>query len=299
MKFKRALTALLAALFCLSLSSCSILNKVTSGGGSAAGEDTYIELSMIIRNPDLMDSIGPAGDFTIVARMIGDAVEETIDGEAYRLQEAYIARNLDSTFLFNLIDVDETFADGDFVKATATIEGLIYWTEDNKQKQILNLKVSKIEPFTVSEADGDDSPSFEVTMVSVAGFTSKGTFDFKGAHWATDSTFSDKKYIILYFDFTNDTKDAVAPTLDELFFFQGDSLLELAPITARPDDISPDALTSTGFYEDTYPGKTNSYVAIFVADPAEGSEMTVEAFDDEFASTHCVPIHVADSLSAM
>ena len=281
-------------------SGCNVIEGVMSGdlAGSLLNTpsvDVYEELASLASNPNGNSDL--SGSFTFVAEVASEPFEMELDGENYTYQEIYICRSYDDPILLDVGSVAAPAEAGTYSTITATWTGSIYWTEDNKRVEVLDLKGSKMEPFTVSDAEPDMTNNIHLEKHSY-----NGNIEFVGAHYSRNS-FND--VVVVYFNFKNNAPDTntklsgVSTLLGMLDVYHGD-MFASGSNSFSPDELDPGALKAGDITSYTPSGKTQLYYTIYKAEPEAGEDIMYFAlFDDEFALTNVVEIPIAASLAEM
>jgi len=281
-------------------SGCNVIEGITSGdlAGSLLNTpsvDVYEELASLSANPNASSDL--SGSFSFVAEVVSEPFEMTLDGETYTYQEVYICRNYDDPILVDVADVETPAEGGTYATITATWTGSIYWTEDNKRVEVLDLKGKKMEPFTVPDIEPSENESIHLEKYSY-----NGSIDFVGAHY-TKNSFND--VVVVYFNFTNNAPDTntklsgVSSLLGMLDVYHGDAFATESSAFS-PDELDPSALKAGDITSYTPSGKTQLYYTVFKAEPDAGEDfMYFALFNDEFALTDVVTLPIAASLAEM
>lgn len=276
----------LILLLCLLLSGCGQVGDLlgnASGGGSE--EKVYSELDRLLASPDSSSTL--TSKFTFVAMLLDEAepIEFPDEGESGVYHMACISRNIEDVFYLEVGDVDGTFHSGDIVKVTGELNGFIYWTEDNSQVEILDIKASKVEAYTPEELEVDSSPT-----VTVDG----NEIEFLGAHRAS-TTFND--LVVVYFNFTNNGTTDVSPDFSKFYIeYAGE---QTGATIFAPSETDPQALDAggAGGMNKTYAGKTQLYYKLCTIDTESSDDIIYfSMFDDEFRMTYDIGLTVYDSL---
>lgn len=275
----------LILLLCLLLCGCGQIGDIL-GNASGAGseEDVYSELDRLLASPDSSSTL--TSQFTFVAMLLDEAepMEFPDEGESGVYHMACISRNIDDVFYLEVGDIDGTFHSGDIVKVTGELNGFIYWTEDNSQIEVLDIKASKVEAYTPEELEVDSSPT-----VSVDG----GKIEFLGSHRAKDS-FGD--VVVVYFNYVNNSDQDMAPNFDNFYVEYAGQ--EISTSTFPISEVDSSALNATMGFEKTYAGKTQMYYRVYSVEAIENPDEPVyfSMFDDEFRMTYDIGLTVHDSL---
>lgn len=290
---KRFVAILLCAMLAL-LAGCDTVSEITGAVTDAfsgpSGEEMYSKLDSLISNPS--GSTDLSGSFTFVAAILSEPEEMTFDDDdtVYLYQEACIMRN-DDTFFLEVSDVDYVPEVDEIVTVTGEVLGTVYWTQDNKRVEVLDVKASKIESMEEKEVEVNEGPT-----VTVETAYTKGTFEFLGAHYASDS-FGD--VVVIYFDFTNDSSSEAAPMLGKFYIYHGDD--KMSSTNFSISEVDPGALPANGvgIAEKTPVGKKQRYYMAFKAGSDLEAPIFIEMYDDEFDMTDQVVMDVAASLEEL
>jgi len=260
---------------------------------SQSGDALYSELDTLITNPDHTTDL--KGKFTFTVYVIGKATEQTFDDEPgvkYLFQESCISRNGDHSFLLDVRKLAKSLETDKFYQVTGTLDGSVYWTEDNKKVSMLDILVSDAKPFTPADIKVNNGPSYTDGSV---------TYTFKGAYF--DRT-PFNKAIVVYFDFKNNTADDIAPSMYGLTFYQGDSNTRLSntimDVQGKLDSHALNA-TKAGITDQTYVGKTSLYFAVYqVSDDVkkDANTLYLERYNDDFQCTDSIAIPISKDYSA-
>ena len=292
---KRKLTIAIAALCVLlsvfGMSGCDSLLSTNSA------EDIYSELDSLINDPD--GSTDLTGTISFVACIVTEPFEEKVDGETRTYQQVGISRNKNDVMFVDVSDIDTKPSAESYATITGTLDGHLFWTNDNKQEKVLNFHASKMESFTPSE----EEPSTENKLsLEVSGYS--GEVEFVGAHYSKNN-FGD--VIVVYMNFTNTKPEGNVKLngLSNLFYrvsmFHGDEYVEKGSSTLSPDELDPSALDATSMQAYTPTGKTQLYYMIVKVGEEDNHESVfcAEVYDDEFACKNSVAIPIANSLAEM
>lgn len=272
-------------LLCLLLSGCGQLGDILGNdAGASSEEEVYSELDRLLASPDSSSTL--TSQFTFTAMLLGEAeeIEFPDEGESGVYHTACISRNIDDFFYLEVGDVEGTFHSGDIVKVTGELNGFIYWTEDNSQIEILDIKASKVEAYTPAELEVDTSPT-----VTIDG----NEIEFLGAHRAS-TTFDD--LVVVYFNHTNNGTTDAAPDFSPFYIeYAGE---QTGSSVFAPSETDPQALDSgitSG--SKTYAGKTQLYYKLCTVN-SENSDNVIyfSMYDDEFRMTYDIGLTIYDSL---
>ena len=265
-----------------------------TGSSEAKGEELYSELSSLLSNPERETDL--LSKFTFTTYVSGESFEEEFESEpgvTHVLQEAWIARNDDDSYFLDVMNLDKPLEPENYYRVTGTLEGSVYWTEDNEKITMLHIIASKAEPFTPPEEKANGGPGY------TAGETE---YLFLGAHHT--EVLNGRAAIVVYFDFKNSGSTDAAPRMYDLMFYQGDSYDRLRSSVIGPDELDPKALnaSSAGITDKTYAGKTSYYCAVYMAagDVTEDADtIYLERYSDDYALTDSIAIPVSKDLKAM
>lgn len=259
------------------------------GGASAnlSEEEIYSELDYLIGNPKSTGSSELDGQFTFIAYLIDDAEPITFsEHDEGMYHAACISRRYEDYFFLEVGDIETTFSAGDIVKITGELNGTIYWTEDNAQVDVLDIKASSMESYEPPDITANHSSTIAVDGNGI---------EFLGAHWTRDS-FND--VIVVYFTFTNNGSIDAAPSFSDFYIEYNDE--DLSKSMFSLDDVDPSALNAmpVGLTDKTYAGKTQLYyiplkVTERMDDP--GTAVYFTLYDDEFRMTYDFGMLMYDS----
>lgn len=258
-----------------------------------SGDELYSALDSLMSNPSGSTSL--SGKFTFVAMIISEPEEisfdEDEDGVVHTYQMAVISRNDDDYFFLEVTDLTDRFAPGDIVEITGEANGTIYWTEDNKQVEVLDIFAHGVKAAEIEEAELNEGPSVEV-----ANWQGSGTVTFLGAHYAKDSF---GPAIALYFEFQNTGSKDAPPPLSDLYYFHGDT--EATTTIFGLDEVDPGFLNAAnaGIAEKTFAGKTNRYYVALKAGEDLEAPLFIETYDDYFNMTTQIILPIAENLEAL
>ena len=292
---KRGIFLVLSLFFLLA--GCSAVDELTGAvtDSSSSGEETsantlYEDLNTHIMNPS--SPYLPAsleGSFTFYAMILSDSHEMTFDDDTSGIYyEAAISRNAKDYFFLNVTDVEGEFNPGDIIEVTGELNGLVYWTEDNSQVDILDIKASEIEPFTPEE--------IEPNTTGVVTLEDGNEIEFIGAHMSRDS-FDD--VIVVYFSFTNNGKTDATPVFSR--FYVEYNAEEVSTTIFPPEEVDPRALESSSFSDSTYAGKTQLYYKVYSIPSTASADEPIYflGYDDEFRMIDAAALYVFPSLADM
>ena len=273
---------------------CDMSSLVGSGMSQA---EMYQELDDLIDDPT--DDTDMTGSITFKAYIASEPFEETFDDDetVYMYQTAYICRNIDKPMFIDVTNIENRLPEGSYATITGSVVGNIYWTENNQQKEYLDLHVEKIEPYELPEAQ----PGAE-SKIDVENYSYSGSLEFLGAHFAKTSF---DKYVVVYFNFTN-TKGESNLKMDGLSL-----LLNRVDISYNGEDLGPrrtafdveglrsDALDMYAMSAYTPSGKTQLYYMLIEPDAyaSEDEPVWFDVFDDEFVHVNSFAVPVAKTLA--
>lgn len=250
-------------------------------------EEIYSRLSSLISYPE-----GSAGvldsKFSFVAVLLGDIEEmEFDDAESGLYYPAYISRNEDDFFYIEASAIEQEFHEGDMVKVTGSLNGTIYWTEDNEQVEVLDVMASAMEAYEPEAIEPDYS--------GIALDKNGNEIELYGAH-ATKDSFNDA--IIVYFTYKNNGSDSSAPSLGQYYVeYNGE---QVGTTIFSIDEVDAGALEASGagLTTETYAGKTQLYYAAFSVPGGlvEDEPIYFLIYDDEFRLTDGCALTVFPSL---
>jgi len=289
---KRLLALALVLTFVLLFTACDEIGSTFSTNP----EDVYSELDTLVNSPDRTTNL--TGSFTFVAYIACEPFEQELEGTTYMYQEVYISRNLQNSIYLDVTGITETLPENSYATITGKINGSIYWTEDNKKVEVLDIKASKMAAFTPSEDEPNTENNLQLSRLST-----KGTYEFVGAHRAK-SSFED--VIVLYFNYTNTGADTNTKINDVDYMltkkadiYHGDSKLKTTSQSAK--ELDPNALNATDMQAYTYSGKTQLYYMTFAAnkDVAADEPIYIEVYNDNFECTNIIEVPVSKNLAAM
>jgi len=291
---------ILAIVLCsiVSLSGCSGLDLLKNIGESSV--DVYSALDSLASNPDGSTELD--GRVSFVAYVATEAFEETFedDSKTYMYQIVYICRNMNDPIYVDVTDISTKLPADSYATITGEVVGSVYWTEDNKQKKVLDFCASKMDSFEPSKQE----PSTENNLV-LKDSTKSGVVEFVGAHYASSSF---KEYIVVYLNFKNTAADTNVKLnglgsmiRDFVEMRINDEYVDSIHTAIKPDDIHSAALDAFSLQAYTYSGKTQMYyLAIEVDKDADAVDyIWADVYDDEFAFTNSISIPVAASLEDM
>jgi len=290
-KLTVAILALCVLLSVFGMTGCDSLLSTNSA------EDIYSKLDSLISDPD--GSTDLTGKISFVAYIITEPFEEKVDGETRTYQQVGISRNKDDVMFVDVSDLGTKLPAESYATITGTLDGHLFWTNNNKQEKVLNFHADKMESFTPSE----EEPSTENKLsLETSGYS--GEVEFVGAHYSKNN-FGD--VIVVYMNFTNTKPEGNVKFngLSSLFgrvdLYHGEEYVEKGSSTLDPDELDPSALDATSMTAYTPTGKTQLYYMIVKVGeegdnaPAFGAEVV----NDEFACTNFISIPIANSLAEM
>jgi len=274
----------------------------TGGQGETQGTVTsqsnlemYHELAELIEDPDSKTSLPDS--FTFVAVIVSEVFEAEVEGEDSTFAEAMICRS-DEYFFLDLTDVKDqaaSLAEGDYVRVTGSNNGWLYWSEDNQQIEKLDILVSAIELYVIPDVEADHSMTVRVTD-----YTMDGEFEFIGAHYTNDQTFTNWRLIVLYFNFTNHLDSDSAPYWTRFYAYHGDVPVVIGNITHKPNEIDPSAVLGYSVNGGTtYAGRTTYYYITLKAEGETDDPLYLCLYDDEFVLYWEISLDIWDSLEEM
>jgi len=256
---------------------------------SISEEEMYSELNRLIKNTDASTKL--TGDFTFVAILYDEAEEiefEEEDEAPGMYHSAGISRNWDDYFLLDVTNIDGDFHSGDIVKITGQTDGTIYWTEDNKQIEVLAIKASKMEKYEPEEVE--EVVSFEIDIDG-------NTIEFIGAH-KTKDTFGEA--IVVYFNFKNNGSNDATPNFSDFYVEYGGEETDRTIFSI--DEVDGSALEmKSGITTKTYAGKTQTYYIVYKGNAEVDADEPIyfSLYDDEFRRTYDCGLEIAESLEAL
>ena len=261
--------------------------SVLSGSGLSADE-MYYQLGRLMSDPDRDTKL--SGKFTFTTYIADEPVEMEFDedpGVVYQYQAAYIARS-EKYYLLDVKDLKEPLEPGNYYRVTAELNGSVYWTEDGKKVNVLDISASKAEPFARSEAEPNEGPDYEVGNV---------TYTFAGAHYCDLG--HNRQGIVVYFDYTNNGDSDATPVVHDLSFYQGSSgrPSSIASSSDKPKEYDTKALAAfaPGLTDKTYAGKTGRYYTVVrpQQDVAEDEDtLWVARFNDDYELTDDIGMQI-------
>jgi len=264
--------------------------------------DMYSELSYIIDHPDGNTKL--SGTITFSAWLSSETFEQTFTGEdkVYLYQLGYISRYTDKPIYFDVTDLATTLPEDAYATVTGEIVGTVYWTEDNKQVEVLDFHVDKMVEFTLPESNPDTT-----NKLNVIDGTRNGTFSFVGAHYSKTS-FDD--VVVVYFNYTNNEPastveiNSIGTLFDQIYVDIGGETGYTRSIRSafKPDEVDGAALEGTSLNAFTPSGRTQLYYIVITLDDGERVESDVlyfDMYDDDFAFSNCIEVPVSASLAEM
>ena len=269
-----------------------------SGGSSnsAAVEDMYAELDSLISRPD-QDETDLTGKFTFTTYVSGESFEEEFDddpGVTHVLQESYISRS-EKGYLLDVMKLSKPLEPEKYYRVTGTVEGSIYWTEDNKKVSMLHIIATDADPFEPAEGKVNKSATYLEKNGDLE-------YTFLGAHHTT--VLNSRKAIVVYFDFKNNSSKDDSPSMYDLYFYQGNGSERLSSTVMSAEELDSSALNASkaGITDKTYAGKTSRYCAVYTAD----SEVTEDEdvlwlvrYNDDFELMDDIGIPVSKDLATL
>ena len=295
---KKKILVVLALLLCVLFTGCDQILEMLDGAVSEtkSQEEIYSELASLAGSPSSKSNL--SGKFTFVACIISEPYKQTFedDDKEYFYQEAYIERNMDKVICLDVTSLEETLPAGDYAKITGTVKGSIYWTENNKKTEVLDIKVSAMEAFALSE----DAPDTENKLVlSTASYS--GEIEFVGAHRSEDSF--GKECMIVYLKFKNTAPESnvkfsgVRTLMSLVDAFHGDYYVERNNSFFSLEGLDPQALDGGDMQAYTPTGKSQLYYFVYSIDPdaAEDTPFYFDVYSDEFAWTNSIEVPISSS----
>jgi hypothetical protein len=269
------------------------VKNALSGATSLSGEALYSALNTMIGDPTRKNS-SLDGKFTVTVYVSDKAEEVTFDEEPnvkHLYQAAWIARNDNDYFLLDVKDLDEPLAEGNYYSITGTTNGSVYWTEDSKKVDVLDVLVKEAKPFTPKEPELNEGSSI---------LDAKGNqYTFLGAH---KSKYILGDCVVVYFDFKNNGSTEATPGVRAFDFYQGSSEETSSSKSFDPEDADSKALNATkaGIVDSTYAGKTQRYFAVFAWQDAkeDGDTLYLVRYNDDFEQTDDIAIAIEKNLKA-
>lgn len=284
-KIKVLLSILAVGIF---LVGCSALD----GGSSISNEEKYDALNSLVNSPNVAFETYAnklPSKFSFSVYTLGAKEEWDLEGETQVIVPAMISRNTEKYLLIsvdNLADYD--YPEGSYLTITGSLAGSIYWTEENKQVDVLHVEASKVEVLEPSEGEPIEDLSFDVETVY-----SHTNFTFLSAE---PTVAMNRPAAYLYFDFENKGESEISPASAGLTYYQGDTILER---TIMPGNTSPaeDALNTDGFNK-TAPTKTSKYYWTLEAkysdeEMNDTDPIMVYKYDDDFNTVQIGVIELA------
>lgn len=301
MKNRRIISIILTVFLTFSLSGCDFIRGITGDGKSDAGEksdpggpaytseELYSKLSHAIGSPANLQEDYLPGTFTFTALILSEPDEVDFgDGDVCLFQVACIARRVDDYFLLNMTDIADTPGENTVVIITGKIAGTVYWTEDNKRVEKLEIKAYKIKPCPETNDEPETGAKVRDDFY---------VYEFLGAHLSPNNVSGNFKVIVLYFNFTNQSDRNARPAPRQFFFYQGDARLGISVAGAK--EKSSLALdTTVGIVTETYPGTTSLYyITLKWTAESDGDTLYICKYDDDFKLIVEIAIPILPSLS--
>ena len=299
----RIIAALLLLVFCIS--ACNLdgiidtINGLDGGGGSSSlPEDIYTPLASLVRNPDSSSTLDNK-KFTFAVYIGTETFEETFEGETkvYTYQLGYIEREYDTPIYLDMTDLDTTPASGSYAYVTGTVTGTVYWTEDNKQVEVLDFRVQSFESYQPNFSEPSSENLFE---------TADGKVEFVGAHYSENSF---DTVAVVYVKYTN-TKADSAYKFNSLRTMLGEFDVDVSselPYTTcsgsifEPDEVYGGALKANDMNATTPSGKSQLYYFTITLElgAAEDDTIWFDVYDDEYNFTHSIGVFVEPDLETL
>jgi len=236
------------------------------------------------------------GKFTFTTFITGEAFEATFDEEpdvVHKYQDAMIARNDDKYYFLDVVNLSEELEAGKYYSVTGELNGSVYWTEDNKKINVLDITAKEAKSFAPEDKSED-------TNVLVNG---DYEYAFVGAHFAEAAARTD--VIVVYFEFTNNSGKEASPSLSAMDFYQGDGTKSLysTVLTVKELDGSAINVSAPGISgKETYAGKTGFYCAALQIDKDAKENKDVlwaVRYNDDYELIDDIGINVFKDLKAL
>lgn len=269
-------------------------SNASSNNSELSGDSLYSEINKLLRTPDSRTNI--KGEFTFTAYVSDEAEETEFEDEPgvkHLYQTAWISRNDDKHFLLDVAGLPAPLEPGSLYTVTGTLNGSVYWTEDNKKVSVLDVLATQAKPFTRPEAEPNEGPAYT---------SGEMEYTFLGAHYTTILG-GMRKAIVVYFEFKNGSGTDAAPALYNMSFYQDGSDERVTTTIMSPKEVDSRALDANkaGASDKTYAGKTSLYYAVFEVgkDAAQGEDVIwLMAYDDDFVLTDDIGIPIMKYLAA-
>ena len=287
--------AVLLILSMFLLCGCSAVNDIVNQISNSVDpkmteEELYSELNRLIGYTNGLDRTDITGEFTFVAMILDEGEELFFEDEDYTgfFHGAIISRNWDNAFYIETTGLDVPLKDGDIAKITGVLDGTIYWTEDNKQEEVLAIKASAVEVYEPAEIEQDNSST--VTL------SNGNTIEFLGAH-LTEDTFGEA--VVVYFKYANKGSTDSAPSLRDFYVSYDED--EASSTIFGLDEVDSSALSlGVGITDKTYAGKSQLYYIAYSGDENIDSDyICFSIYDDEFRCTYDYDVPVFASLAEL
>jgi len=247
---------------------------------SMTEEEVYSDLKYLIENPATQEHKLFKEEITFTAMIYSDPeeVEFEDDDTVYLYQDAVIAR-CDDFFVLNVTDLKTTPQMGEVISVTGVVVGSLYWIEDNKQIDILDVTMKS---FEVMNPDFENPSAKNLFSVTPSLSSVKCNLTFTQAQKATAMN---NEYIVVYCDFTNNDTKPRAPRISSLALWQGDAYLSQSnmPFTLEGIELRSDALKGEAFADETKAGDTVTYYYVLSSeDVVTDAPIEVYQYDDDF-----------------
>lgn len=268
-----------------------IAGAVGDAVSGPSGDELYSKLDSLLSNPN--GSTDLSGKFTFAAKIISEPEEMTFDDDdkVYTYQIAWISRNLDDYFFLDVTDIENRPAVDEIVEITGEVNGTIYWTEDNKQVEILDILAHEVKTAELEKVELNEGPT-----VAVSNWQGSGEITFLGAHYAKD-TFGDA--IAVYFEFKNTGSSDVVPPTGSLYYYHGDESVSSTNFGLNEVDPGYLSLSIPATADKTFAGKTGRYYLALHAGEDLEAPFFIETYDDYFNTTTQIIIPIAASLEEL
>ncbi|MFV0394274.1 MAG: hypothetical protein ACK5LC_07750 [Coprobacillaceae bacterium] len=254
----------------LLLTGCDAINDMLGNGFD------YASFSSAVSDPSGTTAGDYDGDtitFTAFVASEESFVMESddadINGDSYII--VYIARNVNNFILLNLQDVKDVPAYGSIVTVEGKVDGYIYSTDEDGKQEALNIIAKSIENAPESDVKVNNSDTYTATDGDY-----KVTFK---ALQAAQGTF-DITYAILYYDYEAIEK-SIFSTIDELYVYQGDTLLDSNMFTTSFDEGIIDS-SATATNTSLNAGEKAYVYCTYSGLIDTTTPLTLEAYDDDF-----------------
>ena len=279
-------------------SGCNVVEGVLNGDVVGTLLNTpdinvYEELSRLAGSPTNSTDLSSV---KFVAEIASEPFELTIEEEKHMYQEVYICRAYDDPIFVNVNSIETPPAAGTYATITGRLDGSIYWTENNKREEVLDIRATAMEAFTVSESE----PS-TANKLSMKDGTYAGDIEFVGAHYSKNTFGS---VIVVYYNFTNTAAETNVKfngssyMLGQFDVYHGDMFTESSNAFA-PDELDSAALKAGDIQSYTPSGKTQLYYTAYKVVEDTEDVLAFALFDDEFTFTNLIELPIAASLAEM